>query len=190
MHANQLGRVVDPKALDISNGPRAYVCITVPSDWLSQGCELDVALKTRLVCARCQGGGCDSCHCSGALRAPDDPALRTLRLQIPQGSRSGMALRVTNPFGALTTIEQLLVEFKPGDAPSPNAHKIKPLFVESRRGKPLKSKPKLKPEPKPKRVKALSKRAKTAKKTAFVDIKLLLALAAIAAFALTSFLDC
>lgn len=150
MPRNELGRVVDPKALDASSGPRAYVCVIIPDDWFKQGCELDLALKKRLLCARCQGGGCDGCHCSGALRTPEDPAHRTLRLQIPEGSRAGFALRVTNPFGAFAPIEQLLVEFKPGQTPSPDAHKVRVLHGSNTQSTQS-TQSKAAPRPKPKK---------------------------------------
>jgi hypothetical protein len=60
------------------------------------------------------------------LRAPADPAARTLRITLPAGSAAGVALRVVNPFGegAHSTIEQLLVEVRPGAAPSRGAIRL------------------------------------------------------------------
>lgn len=134
MSRNELGRVLDPSALDASAGPRAYACVVLPSEWLERGCEFEISVKARLLCARCEGGGCESCHRSGALRAPDDPAQRTLRLQLPKrpagNAGTGLALRVPNPFGALANIEQLLVEIRGGAPTSPNVRKIRELDVE------------------------------------------------------------
>ena len=73
---SSLGRVVDPGALDLSAGPRARLSVEVPEAWLAEGADVAVTAPARLVCARCDGGGCDGCARSGALRSPEGARLR------------------------------------------------------------------------------------------------------------------
>ncbi len=60
-----LGKVT--KAVDVERGPDVLHRISVPAGWLSEGATIDVELPRHLSCARCEGGGCDSCQRSGAL---------------------------------------------------------------------------------------------------------------------------
>jgi hypothetical protein len=108
-----LGRLLDPAALDASKGPRAKLRIEAPPEWLAAGGELEVPAPARLVCARCDGGGCDGCNRSGALAAPADPDARTIHATLPPDSDGGVALRLLHPFGD-GGIEQLILEVRPG----------------------------------------------------------------------------
>jgi|SRR6185437_15595228 len=123
MHVGKtsLGRVTDPDALSTGAGPRARLSVEVPEAWLAEGADVAVTAPARLVCARCDGGGCDGCARSGALRSPEGD--RVVHASFPASPRSlgprGLALRIPHPFGAGHAIEQLLLELRPGAAPSP-----------------------------------------------------------------------
>jgi hypothetical protein len=113
---NRLGRVLDPAELASSSGSRALLRLEVPASWLEEGTDVELISPERLVCGRCEGGGCDGCARSGALRAPPDTSARTLSLSIPEGSGAGIALRLVHPFGdgVAGGIQQLIVEVRPG----------------------------------------------------------------------------
>src|SRR5690242_3451348 len=81
---SSLGRVVDPRALDASSGARARLRVGVPAAWLAEGGELELRVPARLACARCDGGGCDGCARSGALRAPEPASARVVRAYVPR----------------------------------------------------------------------------------------------------------
>jgi hypothetical protein len=116
--SNQLGRVLDPSALDACTGARARLAVGVPAAWLAEGGELELTAPLRLPCAGCDGGGCDACARSGVLRAAADVPARTLRTRIPGGSAGAVAIRIPRPFGAGCAIEQLLLELRPAERPS------------------------------------------------------------------------
>jgi hypothetical protein len=122
---SSLGRVLDPGALDASTGPRARLAVEVPAAWLAEGAELLVTAPARLPCARCDGGGCDACARSGALRAPESPDARVVRASIPPTPRP-VALRIPHPFGPDHAIEQLLLELRAGAAPSACVTRVPP----------------------------------------------------------------
>lgn len=125
MPKSSLGRVLDPSALDAATGPRARLRITVPAAWLVEGADLAITVPARLSCARCDGGGCDACDRSGALRAPGDAAVRVIHASVPRASSglapeppAGIVLRISHPFGPVSGIEQLLLEVRASAAPS------------------------------------------------------------------------
>lgn len=125
--AEQLARVVDKDALDSSDGAQGRLKITVPFAWLAEGAELSVAAPKLVSCARCEGGGCDSCGRSGALSGPRKPELRNLRLTLPS-SESAVLLRLVKPFEQ-GEIDQLLVQVKAGDEPSKGVSRVEPVVV-------------------------------------------------------------
>lgn len=57
--------------LDAPRGPDGIFSISVPAAWLEQGSKLLVRMPKKLVCAACEGGGCDLCGRSGALALPE-----------------------------------------------------------------------------------------------------------------------
>jgi hypothetical protein len=73
--AGVLGRVV---ASDLGGprGPDATHRIRVPRGWLKEGAVIELDLPRHLVCAACDGGGCDVCERSGGvtLRERGEPA--------------------------------------------------------------------------------------------------------------------
>src|SRR6187399_3315327 len=64
--AEVLGRVV-PSDLSGPRGPDATHRIRVPRAWLKQGALVELDLPRHLVCAACEGGGCDTCERSGGV---------------------------------------------------------------------------------------------------------------------------
>jgi hypothetical protein len=126
-----LGRVLDPSALDAGAGPRARLRIEVPAAWLVEGAELSVLAPVRLACARCDGGGCDACGRSGALRAPAGAGERVLHASVPRapGGPQAMVLRIPHPFGPEGGIEQLLLELHAASMASPGVTRRAPPRV-------------------------------------------------------------
>jgi hypothetical protein len=116
--AEELGRVVDPEARAAEGGARGRLRIELPPAWLTEPCAIEVTAPPRLVCARCDGGGCDGCHRSGAVRAPEAEAARKVRVALPRAA-SAVALRIAEPFGPEGGIAQLILEIREGRAPSP-----------------------------------------------------------------------
>lgn len=125
---SELGRVLDPTQLDACDRGRARHRIEVPATWLSEKAELELTVPVLLACARCDGGGCGACGCSGALRAPADEATRTLRISVPpQPERQTFALRIPAPFGPEHPIAQLFVEVRgrcPAASASPGVRRL------------------------------------------------------------------
>ena len=128
MGKSSLGRVLDPCALDAGAGPRARLRVEVPAAWLAEGADLAVTTPARLACARCDGGGCDACERSGALRAPADASARLVRTSVsPSPSGQTIAVRILHPFGPEHGIEQLLLELRAAGTPSACVARIAPL---------------------------------------------------------------
>lgn len=123
-----LGKVADPASLDACERARAYLCVDVPAGWIAGGADLEITSPARLGCARCDGGGCDGCDRSGALRAPADPASRVIRASIPPtpGAPAGIALRIPDPFGEASPIGQIRLEIHAAAAPSPSVRRLAP----------------------------------------------------------------
>ncbi len=122
MGESELGRVLDPRALDEGTGARGRVRFEVPAAWLDEGCRIEILLPRRLPCARCDSGGCDSCSKSGALRAPDEEAQRRLEITLQGDCGDAVALRLVDPFGT-GLVEQLILEIRVGVA-SPGVMRI------------------------------------------------------------------
>ena len=109
----ELGRVTDPRTLDVQDGSRASLSVTVPSNWFDEGASIELAVPKLLTCARCDGGGCDGCERSGALRAPADASQRRVIVNLPQGSNANLRIRIVDPFEG--GIAQLLVDIRAGE---------------------------------------------------------------------------
>ena len=132
-----LARVADPAALDACEGTRARLDITVPADWLVDGSQLELDAPRRLLCDRCEGGGCDSCDKSGALRAPKQVERRKLRLSLPaRDSDEAVCVRVSKPFHG-SAIAQLLVRVRPGERDARVRRVAKALAVRGAAPTPL-----------------------------------------------------
>jgi hypothetical protein len=122
---------VDPGALAADSGARGRMQIELPAAWLAEPCAIELTVPSRLVCALCDGGGCDSCGRSGALRAPVDRAARTVHVALPRAAR-GVALRIVEPFGPLGGIAQLILEVREGSEPSPGVIRCGKAIAEPR----------------------------------------------------------
>jgi hypothetical protein len=118
--------VLDPEALDRTEGTRGLMTVELPREWLTAGDTVDIVVPARVACARCEGGGCDRCDRSGALRIPGDEARRTLRLALPRPAGERTRVRVACPFGDDANLEQLWVDLRPAAAPSPFCHRVAP----------------------------------------------------------------
>lgn len=115
--AQALGRVVNVAALDECSEPRGRHAIEIPVEWI--GAEILVAVPARIVCARCDGGGCDGCHRRGGYRVEGDEEARAVRVQLPLVMKETVVLRVVHPFGATEgSIRQLHLEARVGEQAS------------------------------------------------------------------------
>jgi hypothetical protein len=110
--------VLDPDELDASSGPRATLTIEIPEAWADGACEIEIVAPPKLVCARCDGGGCDGCSRSGAFRLATEPAERTFVVPMPSGIGDGAVLRIAEPFGAGAPPEQLMLRIVPASEAS------------------------------------------------------------------------
>ena len=93
----------------------------MPAAVLARGSQIELAVPARIVCARCEGGGCDRCGRSGALKAPEDPEARRVRITLPAAADEGpgeprraIEVRLVQPFGEAAAIEQLLIHVNAG----------------------------------------------------------------------------
>jgi hypothetical protein len=130
---SQLGKLLDREALDADEGPRARARVTVPAGWADGASLIEIALPRALECARCDGGGCDACGRSGALRGPSSDADRIVRVRLPRGLGEGVAMRLSQPFGRASKITQLWVEVRPGDAATRSVRRLSRARRERRR---------------------------------------------------------
>lgn len=124
MAGRELARLVDPAALDAGSGPRARIGVDVPTDWLVAGAEVELVLPMRIGCAHCEGGGCDGCGRSGALRLPPSSTERTVRLTLPRRS-AGAVVRLVHPLDS-DALEQLLIEIRPAAQASDHLRCLSP----------------------------------------------------------------
>ena len=139
MGKSSLGRVLDPSALDACAGPRARLRVDVPAAWLAEGAVLLVTAPPRLACARCDGGGCDTCARSGALRAPAEAEGRVVHASLsphPAGSRA-VILRIPRPFGAEHDVHQLLLEVCVAEVASAFVVRVAPMVPAAQPPAPL-----------------------------------------------------
>jgi len=130
---SQLGKLLDREALEADGGPRARAKITVPAAWADGASLIEIALPRALECARCDGGGCDGCGRSGALRGPANDDARVVRVRLPKGLGDGVALRLAEPFGRASRIAQLWLEVRPGEAPARSVRRLSQGAGERRR---------------------------------------------------------
>jgi hypothetical protein len=113
-----LGRVLDPGAINALTGPSGRFEVRVPEAWA--GHAIQVVVPVRVECSRCDGGGCDACARSGAIKLDPAAARRVLIASLPSDIGSGVALRLVHPFGEEGPLEILILELYPAPAPDPN----------------------------------------------------------------------
>jgi hypothetical protein len=118
--------VLDPEELDRAPGPRGRLVVEVPAPWLAAGDAVEIVVPRRMTCARCEGGGCDDCGRSGALRLPADETARTLQLRLPVQGTARNVVRLVRPLGPEAGIEQLSVELRVAPEPSPFCQRLAP----------------------------------------------------------------
>ncbi len=128
-----LGKLLDKEALESCEGGRAKARISVPASWCDESALVELSLPRTLVCARCEGGGCDGCHRSGALRGPKSDAARRVRVRLPQNLGDGVAMRLSDPFGPDGAIAQIWIEVRPAPEPSSMVRRIGGPKPEERR---------------------------------------------------------
>ncbi|WP_437671775.1 hypothetical protein [Sorangium sp. So ce131] len=122
----ELGQVIDREGLDTSDGSWGRVSVGVPAAWVHEGMHIEITVPDRVVCARCEGGGCDSCARSGAHRTPVEPAARKLQIRLPGGLPERMTLRLVRPFGEHAPLDQLFIAVRADSAASPGVRRIAP----------------------------------------------------------------
>jgi hypothetical protein len=109
----ELARTLDRQALDDDPGPRVRLQLAVPLEWAREGATVRVVAPPRVACARCDGGGCDSCGRAGAYKLSQSPDERAFELTLPAGlPADGAELRVSRPFGAGSPIAQALCQVR------------------------------------------------------------------------------
>ncbi len=100
--------------------------VEAPATWA--GDEVMVEVATRLCCAACDGGGCDRCGRSGAIRVGDAP--RRISVHLPEGlgaagHEEGVAVRLFDPFGD-ASLGELVVEVVVATEASPALTRVAP----------------------------------------------------------------
>ena len=101
--AKVLGKVATG-AHSVPRGADVRHRVRVRREWLETGLIVDVELPRNLVCAGCDGGGCDTCDRSGAitLRGRSEPA-EVVQVTLPQAAAAnesvGIVLRIPEQGG-------------------------------------------------------------------------------------------
>ncbi len=108
-----LGSVLERDVL--TAGPHGRLAVDVLDAWLAPGTVLEVVVPGRLACARCEGGGCDACGKSGAIRLAGDERKRRLRITLSESARR---VRLVRPLGEDAGLDQLVLELRPAAVPS------------------------------------------------------------------------
>ena len=111
--ATPLGSVLERD--ELTTGPHGRLTVDVLDAWLPPGTVLEVVVPGRLACARCEGGGCDACGKSGAIRLAGDEQERSLRITLSESARR---VRLVRPLGEDAGLDQLVVELRPAAVPS------------------------------------------------------------------------
>lgn len=96
--------------------------VDVPESWLEAGTVLEIVVPKRLACARCDGGGCDGCGRSGAIRIDESEEARTVRITLSESAR---AVRLIRPLGADAGLDQLVVELRPAAVASELCRRVR-----------------------------------------------------------------
>ena len=108
--ASELARLLDPSELDALTGTHGKMTTTLSASQLGE--PVEIVVPTRLVCARCDGGGCDSCGRSGAIRLELSEAERTTHVVLPRDAHEVVRVRLVRPLGEAAGLEQLTLEVR------------------------------------------------------------------------------
>jgi len=120
--------LLDKDALDGATGPSGVTSIDVPASWLSRGDTIELTVPSRLLCARCEGGGCDSCERRGGLRLEGDVASRRVRLALPTRTEtSTFVVRLVHPLGDAAGLEQLTIKIGVASLPTAGCERVEPI---------------------------------------------------------------
>lgn len=103
------------------------MAIDVPATWLAEGARIEVRIPSRLVCAVCEGGGCDGCNRSGAIRlgrgsrdgadSGQDVEPRVLSVGLPKTTEGRVLLRLVHPLGEDEALAHLTLEVRAKSEP-------------------------------------------------------------------------
>ena len=105
----ELARLLDRAELDALEGPHGKMTTTFSSAQLGE--EVAIVVPSRVVCARCDGGGCDACGRSGAIRIDREESERTAYFVLPTEAGDGsFRVRLVRPLGDDAGLEQLTVD--------------------------------------------------------------------------------
>lgn len=119
MNSQELARVLDPQQVAASVGPIAKMSVEVPASWA--GCVVQITIPRLLSCGACDGGGCDRCGRSGAVRRSEDGG--PIDLTLPPSVEQGVRVRLVRPFDS-DELEILLVDIVPSETPSPDCQRV------------------------------------------------------------------
>lgn len=132
--AVELARVLDKDALEATTGPSGTTSIEVPASWLARGDTVELTVPSRLACARCEGGGCDTCERRGGLRIVGDEGARRVRLALPvRAETSAFVVRLLRPLGDDAGLEQLTIKVTVADLPSAGCERVELATAEASR---------------------------------------------------------
>ncbi len=92
--------------------------VMVSAAWLLAGARVTIQVPARLSCGACDGGGCDRCGRSGAVRLALDPVRRTTAIGLPATRDGRVVLRLARPLGGEVGLDQLSVEVIAAESPS------------------------------------------------------------------------
>lgn len=108
--------------VDGPRGPDVDCEITVPAEWFTEGCRIEIDVPSRLACASCAGGGCDACGRSGAFDVPRAEAPLELTLPHVDAAQSRLRVRIPGLGAASRDPEQprghLMLSVRVGEGPS------------------------------------------------------------------------
>jgi len=107
----------------------------VPHAWLKRGAVVELELPRHLVCAACDGGGCDTCERSGAvtLRERGEPA-DLVEVTLPGEHGEAFVIRLPErgglpPLGSGLPRGNLLLRVEPSAQPDPSVTLSSPESV-------------------------------------------------------------
>lgn len=119
--------MLDRDEIDSAEGPRGTMTIELPLEWLASGDRVEVVVPTRLTCGRCDGGGCDACGRSGAIRLAGEPPERTVRFVLPKTTSKCLVVRLVQPLGEDIELAQLRIEVRGVTSSTPTTEGCKRL---------------------------------------------------------------
>lgn len=122
--------MINPAALESAAGLRVRLEVEIPTTW--KDAKIFVELPRRLVCARCEGGGCDNCGRRGGVRLDEAHVGTQIVVPLPKelGDKLGDAveIRLPEPFGPDGPVNQLFMRVRRGMRATAGVHRpLRPL---------------------------------------------------------------